>query len=334
MALPPRYAESEAIGHGGMGDVYAATDSELGRRVAVKVLGERYASDDASRERFRREALAAARLSGHPHVVTTYDVGERDGRPFIVMELLTGGTVADRIAEGAIPRADALRWLRQAADALDAARAEGIVHRDVKSSNLLLDDAGDVHVADFGIARVLDETHGLTETGTVLGTAGYLSPEQARGQAATNASDVYSLGVVASELLAGRRTPGVDRVLERALAADPADRYESAGQLVDELTEALDATVPLPRRHVSRRWLAPALLAAALLGGGALAGALVAGGGQAKQSTVVRTFTTTLPARTVSQVQTVTTVTPVPVENHGHGPKKPKPDKEHKGKKR
>lgn len=331
MELPLRYAELEAIGHGGMGDVYAATDSELGRRVAVKVLAERYSNDESSRERFRREALAAARLSGHRNVVTTYDVGDQDGRPFIVMELLTGGTVADRIAEGAVSRADASRWLRQAADALDAARAEGIVHRDVKSSNLLLDESGDVHVADFGIARVLDQTRGLTETGTVLGTAGYLSPEQARGQAATNASDVYSLGVVASELLSGSRTPAVDRVLEGALASDPADRYGSAGELVDALEEAPDATVPLPRRHVSRRWLAPAALAAVLLGAGALAGALLAGGGHVRQNTVVRTYTTTLPARTVSQVQTVTTVTPAPVEKHG--PKKPKPEKKHKGKK-
>ncbi len=107
-ALPPRYTDPEPIGRGGMGDVFAATDSELGRRVAVKVLAERYADDDSSRKRFEREALAAARLSGHPHVVTIYDVGEWDGRPFIVMELLTGGTVAERVAQGGVPREEAL----------------------------------------------------------------------------------------------------------------------------------------------------------------------------------------------------------------------------------
>src|SRR6478752_3286703 len=116
-----------------MGEVFSASDTELGRRVAIKVLGERYAGEEPSRKRFRREVLAAARLSGHPHVVTIYDVGESDGRPFIVMELLTGGTVADRIARGGVAPEDALRWLTQAAAALDAAHDQGVVHRDVKS---------------------------------------------------------------------------------------------------------------------------------------------------------------------------------------------------------
>jgi serine/threonine-protein kinase len=325
MALPPRYTDPESIGHGGMGDVYSASDSELGRRVAVKLLAERYAGDHSSRKRFRREALAAARLSGHPHVVTIYDVGEWDGRPFIVMELVAGGTVADRIASGPVTREDALRWLGQAAEAIDAAHADGIVHRDVKSSNLLLDESGDVHVADFGIARVLDHTAGLTETGTVLGTAGYLSPEQARGQSATSASDIYSLGVVASEVLADERTPAVDRVLDEARADDPRRRFGSGRELVDALEDAVDATVPLRRRHVSRAWVAPLVVGVALLAGGALAGALLAGGDsrtETQERTVVQTRT--LPGTTVDRVATVTTVVPAP----GHGPK---PKKEHKG---
>src|SRR5262249_9944839 len=131
--LPARYSDPRPIGQGGMGDVFAANDTELDREVAIKILAAGYADDEPSPQGVKQEALAAARLSGHPHVVTIFDVGEVDERPFIVMELLHGGTVADRIAAGAVPRGEALRWLHQTADALDAAHAEGIVHRDVKS---------------------------------------------------------------------------------------------------------------------------------------------------------------------------------------------------------
>jgi len=249
--------------------VFAASDAELDRRVAVKLLAERFVDDEGVRARFEREALAATRLSGHPNVVTIYDVGEQDGRPFIVMELIPGGTVADRIERGDVSVDESLRWLEQTAAALDAAHAEGILHRDVKPANLLLNARGDVHVADFGIARVLDETAGLTETGAVIGTVGYLSPEQVAGERATTASDVYALGAVAYELLTGRRPfereapaaeatahlqspvpsasaavglpPAVDAVLERALAKDPAARFASAGALAAELRAATAA---------------------------------------------------------------------------------------------
>src|ERR671936_1325766 len=203
--LPPRYRSPRRIGRGGMGDIYRATDDTLGRAVAVKVLAERYAQDEAIRERFMREALAAARLSGEPNIVTIFDIGEWHERPFIVMEYLSGGSLDDRIQkDGAQQPGQALGWLEEAALALDAAHRNGVVHRDVKPANLLLDRDGDVHVADFGIASAagLDS---LTITGTVLGTAGYLSPEQARGEAATEASDRYALAVVAFELLSGRR---------------------------------------------------------------------------------------------------------------------------------
>ena len=271
--LPERYVRPERVASGGMGDIYAADDEMLGRRVAIKLLAERFARDEAIRGRFTREALAAARLSGHPHIVTIFDVGEADGHPFIVMEYLPGGTVADRARRGPVAQADALKWLAGTASALDEAHRNGIVHRDVKPANLLLDTRDEVHVADFGIARVLDQaTSGMTITGTVLGTAGYLSPEQARGEPATPASDVYGLGIVAYELLTGgrpfeggsataeasahihqpvppasERSVGlpaeVDRVFDRALAKDPGQRYGSARDFVEALREALAGTV-------------------------------------------------------------------------------------------
>ena len=281
--LPSRYVNPRRIATGGMGEIYVAEDRVLGRQVAIKLLSERFARDDAVRRRFTREALTAARLSGHPHIVTIFDVGDSDGRPFIVMEYLSGGTLADRVRVGPTPPDDAVPWLKQAAEALDDAHRLGIVHRDVKPANLLLDERGAVHVADFGIARVIDETTtGMTLAGTVLGTAGYLSPEQARGERATAASDVYSLAVVAYELLTGgrpfegpsataeaaahihepvppasRRNPAlpreVDAVFTRALSKEPARRYRSAGDFVRALCLALEASeptrvLPPPRR--------------------------------------------------------------------------------------
>ena len=191
-----------------MGDVFAASDLELDRRVAVKVLAERFADDESCRRRFKREALAAARLSGHPHVVTIYDVGEWEGRPFIVMQLLPEGTVADRIKADGIRRGDALKWLEQTAEALDEAHAQALVHRDVKPANLLLDARDDVHVADFGIARILDaSTGGITETGSVLGTAGL--PLARAGEREGLEQRKRHLLARRGRLRASRRTPAV-----------------------------------------------------------------------------------------------------------------------------
>ena len=252
-----------------MGEVYRATDSSLGRVVAVKVLAERHSRDPDVRARFTREALAAARLSGEPYIITVFDVGEHHGRPFIVMEYVEGGTVHDRLRSRRVPSEQSLDWLEQAGEALDAAHRHGVVHRDVKPANLLLDRDGVVRVSDFGVASAagLDT---LTLPGTVLGTAGYLAPEQARGETATSASDRYALAVVAFELLTGRRpfaadTPvtealghlnavvpsaeeiapelpsGVDTVFARALAKDQGKRPGTSADLVRQLRATFDS---------------------------------------------------------------------------------------------
>ncbi len=256
-----------------MAGVWEARDELLGRAVAVKVLASHLSEDERARLRFEREARAAAGLSTHPHVVTIYDVGEHDGRAFMVMELMRGGTVADRLKAGrAIADETALRWLREAAGALDAAHEAGVVHRDIKPGNLLLDDHDRLAIADFGIARLAMEDQ-LTATGQVLGTASYISPEQAVGEAATAASDRYALAVVAFELLTGEkpfqaehfaaqarahvedepplateRDPslprGVDDVLDRGLAKAPGDRWESATAMVAALDRAMSASQP------------------------------------------------------------------------------------------
>jgi hypothetical protein len=316
-----------------MGEIYLAEDTTLGREVAVKLLDERFARDRQVRKRFKREALTAARLSGHPHVVTIFDVGEQeDGRPFIVMEHLTAGDVGEQARAHRIPHEQALRWLEQTAMALDEAHAAGIVHRDVKPANLLLDERQNVSVCDFGIARKADEaTLGLTAAGTVLGTAGYLSPEQARGEPATASSDLYGLGIVAYELFTGgrpfeggsateeaaahlsepvppasRRGVGlpsaVDPVFERALAKDPRDRYGSARELVSDLRAALDPrtrSLPLekpPRRRgsVGRPSWVPALAVAlvlAALAAGGVVAAVLASGDSGDASAGPRTIT-------------------------------------------
>src|SRR3954471_9245033 len=277
--LPDRYADPEVIGRGGMGEIYLAEDTELARKVVIKVLDDRYADRGDLRRRFKREALTAARLSGERHTVTIFDVGEFNGRPFIVMEYLAGGSLADRARSGPVSHEQALDWLGQAGEAIDAAHARGVVHRDIKPANLLFNERGDLEVADFGIARVIDDTTGMTAAGTIMGTAGYLAPEQARGEPATPASDLYGLGVVAYELLTGGRPfergsetaeaaahihdpipsasargvglpRSIDAVFERALAKSPNERYASSTSFVEALAAALSAEQTVPTRAV------------------------------------------------------------------------------------
>ncbi len=311
--LPARYRDVKLVAHGAMGDIYRATDSTLGRVVAVKVLREAFLGDDGAQKRFAREARAAARVSNHPNIVMIYDVGEARGRPYFVMEHMTGGSLDQRLRnEGAQPPMRVVRWIDQAARALDHAHAHGIVHRDVKPGNLLLDDENDVRVGDFGIASAAGMAS-LTAAGTVLGTAGYLAPEMATGERATPASDRYGLAVVAYELLTGHRPferesptaeaaahvhapvpsvsershlpPTVDAVFERALAKDPADRYASGAEFVAGLRHALEASAQSTRTYPvtapavsapSRRPAAPRLLVAAALGGALVLGIVLA----------------------------------------------------------
>jgi serine/threonine-protein kinase len=291
--LPGRYEIQHHVANGGMSSVWRARDRLLGRTVAIKLLAEAYAVDATAVKRFEREARAAARVSAHPNMVTIYDFGvapprspagaqvdtdatapHAGGAPFIVMEYLAGGSVADavRVAGGAgIEPGLAVRWIREAAAALDHAHALGVVHRDVKPANMLLDGAQRLHLGDFGIARLVSEAT-ITTIGEVLGTAAYLSPEQALGAAATPASDRYSLAVAAYELLVGSRpfngdevlalhraerpvaqpvppseaNPAlparVDAVLSRGISAAPAERWPSA----TEFAHALELAVQGP----------------------------------------------------------------------------------------
>jgi len=223
--LPPRYTNPRPLQRGSFGAVYVAEDSALGRSVAVKVLAQELAADVTSRLRFEREVLTAAALGDHPHVVTVHDAGEWRGRPYLVMELLAG-SVAERLRSGPVDERLALRWLAQAADALDFAHARGIVHRDVKPANLLLDARDEIRLSDFGVVRHEPPLEELTVAGAVVGTPGYLAPEVAAGGGATAASDRYSLAVVARDLLGEREA------LSGGLAADPEARYPSAAALV------------------------------------------------------------------------------------------------------
>src|ERR671919_2796399 len=192
-----RYRILRRIGSGGMADVYLAEDQELGRNVAIKILNDRHAGDEQFVERFRREAKNAASLS-HPNIVSIYDRGEAEGTYYIAMEHLDGRTLKELIvARGPAPPKIAIEYVRQILAALRFAHRKGIVHRDIKPHNVLVDSEGRVKVTDFGIARA--GASQMTETGSIIGTAQYLSPEQARGAPVDQTSDVYSVGIVLYE---------------------------------------------------------------------------------------------------------------------------------------
>src|SRR5215203_5666993 len=262
--LDNRYDVVRPLGSGGMGEVYLARDRVLGRDVALKVLRRQYAGDDEFAERFKREAMSAASLS-HPNIVQVYDRGETEEKAsYIAMEYVPGGTLKERISrEGPIEAADAAALGAQVAEALGAAHERGMVHRDIKPQNVILTAGGTAKVADFGIARASSSVT-ISRTGSVMGTAGYMSPEQALGKPATPKSDLYSLGVVLFEALTGELPytadnpivvsmkhvnepvcppreidptvpEGMNALVTRLMAKDPEDRYASAEELADDL---------------------------------------------------------------------------------------------------
>ena len=295
--LGGRYRLRRELARGGMATVWEAEDKVLARRVAIKVLHPHLAGDDGFRTRFRREAVAAARLA-HPNIVTTYDTGRDADFAYIVMELVEGITLARLLQrEGPLPVAKALDIAAQAADALACAHSHGVIHRDVKPANILLRQDGHVKVADFGIAKA-GMGNDLTRTGVVMGTAKYLSPEQVSGSPADACSDIYALGIVLYEMVCGappfvgdtelatavarltgapeslreRRSDAprsLEAVVLRALARDPDARFRSADELragllaVDadnaEITPPAGLTAPPPRlRHFPTRGAAAA----------------------------------------------------------------------------
>jgi beta-lactam-binding protein with PASTA domain/tRNA A-37 threonylcarbamoyl transferase component Bud32 len=273
--LGGRYRLVELLGQGGMATIYRATDSQLGRDVAVKVLHREYGRDPDFVARFRQEAQAAASLS-HPGIVGVYDFGTDDSGPYLVMELVDGEDLASLLRRnGPLPPRQAARLVAEVARALDAAHDRGIVHRDVKPGNIMLTVGGRVKVADFGIARAWADA-GLTLPGTTLGSVHYFSPEQALGEPATAASDVYSLGIVLYELLTGRRPWEGDSAAAVAMAriSAPPPRVSDVRPTVPPALEAIDRKALAP--EMAARFASAGAMAAALeafLDEGRIAGA-------------------------------------------------------------
>jgi DNA-binding beta-propeller fold protein YncE len=312
------YRVDALIARGGMGVVYRATHLALDRPVALKVIARHLADDASFRRRFLTESRLAARLD-HPGVVPVYDAREEEGELFVAMRLLEGGDLKRLIASrGALPVAEAIDLLGQVAEALDAAHAAGIVHRDVKPHNILLDGSGRAFLTDFGLAKAIGES-GVLHGASIAGTAEYMSPEQWQGREVGPAADVYALGCVLYEALTGippfarqeedtepEMPAGLDEVIERAVAADPERRYPTAGQMIDAARERQGGTPTATRvlssapgsptavmpgspqtwgerireraRTAPRRWLAAAGAILVVVAAGFLWGTLFGGG--------------------------------------------------------
>jgi serine/threonine-protein kinase len=343
-----RYRLIEPLGRGAMSSVWLAEDRELGRRVAVKMLGP-----TADRQRFEREARAAASLS-HPNIAAVYDYGEADGRPYMVLEHLPNGSLEDRLKNGRLPDEDTTRIATEIASGLAHAHDRGLVHRDLKPANILFDSEGRAKIADFGIARMGSQGT-LTEAGTVLGTASYISPEQASGLPAGPPSDVYSFGVILFRMLTGQlpfvsgnamelvrmhrddEPPPVsafrddapatlESVATAALSKDPANRPADGNALLRELRSggergtmimaapaAADATQVLrpgsrPQRGRSRNLVPLVAVVLVLLGGGVALAFALTG----NSSSDAQTTTGNLTLPTVSTAPTTREETTAP----------------------
>lgn len=276
--LNQRYQLTRQIGHGAMGDVYCAHDLRLDRDVAVKVLRETLTGDPILRARFEREAKAAGKLSHHPNVVTVFDVDETHNQPFIVMELVTGGTLSSRIRSGPIPLEESIHITNQILSALSFAHDHGIIHRDIKPSNIFISKDDEIKVGDFGIATIYEGSgdSNLTLTSQIIGTPAYLSPERAEGKTGSASSDIFSVGVVLYEMLTGQKpfpntspiatmiaakqgefvgpeilNPSIpehiSQVIKRSLSANPDLRYSSAQHMATALIYQgkMDDTAPI-----------------------------------------------------------------------------------------
>jgi eukaryotic-like serine/threonine-protein kinase len=282
-----RYEIRTQIGAGGMGEVYRAHDQKLNRDVAIKVLPASLSQDADRLRRFEQEAQAAGALN-HPNILAVYDVGTHDGSPYIVAELLDGGELREQLNDGAIPPRKAIDYAQQIAKGLAAAHAKGIIHRDLKPENLFLTTDGRVKILDFGLAKLrpqrsesatseIDTRKQITDPGTVMGTVGYMSPEQVRGKAADTRSDIFAFGAILYEMLSGRRafkretgaetmtailkeeppelpqtnpnfSPGLERVVRRCVEKEPEQRFQSASDLafaIEALTGNTGATAAL-----------------------------------------------------------------------------------------
>jgi serine/threonine protein kinase len=280
-----RYSVIEPIGSGGMGQVYRARDQKLERVVAIKILSPGLVTGDEVRRRFRKEALALAKLS-HPHIAAVYDVGEQDGVDYLVMECVPGQTLAAKLKNGPLPIEEATLIVSEIASALEEAHENGVIHRDLKPANVMITPKGHVKVLDFGIAKLLapltpDATASI-ETGLIVGTPSYMSPEQAKGTAVDARTDLWSLGVIYYELLAGRTpfqgdgniavlhaiikdSPAslrafrpdapqlANQIICRSLEKNPASRYQSASEVVRETSNLLNRTASSPHDLTAKR---------------------------------------------------------------------------------
>jgi len=269
-----QYEITGLVGKGGMSTVYLARQGSVGRTVAVKVLPPHLMHDDSFLKRFQREVQAVARMQ-HPRIIPVHDYGEEQGVPYIVMAHIEGGSLSERIkAQGPLPLDETLRLVAQIAEGLDYAHNQGVIHRDFKPSNVLLDAGGNAYLSDFGIAKVSQETVQLTGSG-IVGTPTYMAPEMFKQEAATPAVDIYALGVTLYQMLSGDAPysgttpvqlmyahlnepvpsieaarkdvpPEVQIVLDRAMAKNPSDRYATARQMAEELKMAADGDLPIP----------------------------------------------------------------------------------------